>query len=121
VTYSNRAKIANLGVPESLLAVHGAVSEAVVRAMAEGARARSAASLALATSGIAGPAGGTPEKPVGLVWFARALPAATVSARCLFSGDREAVRRQAVLRALAELIRLLAATASGADAAGPQR
>jgi nicotinamide-nucleotide amidase len=72
VTYSNASKTALLGVPSELIATHGAVSEEVVRAMAEGALSKSGATFALATTGIAGPDGGTPEKPVGTVWLALA-------------------------------------------------
>lgn len=70
VTYSNEAKTQMLGVPAELIEAHGAVSEAVVRAMAEGAIARSRADIAIAVSGVAGPGGGTPKKPVGLVHLA---------------------------------------------------
>lgn len=104
VTYSNEAKQADLGVAPAVLATHGAVSEAVVAAMAEGARARSGAQLAIAISGIAGPDGGTPAKPVGLVWFGLAregMPARAFERR--FSGDRAAVRAAAVAEALAAL------------------
>jgi nicotinamide-nucleotide amidase len=72
VTYSNRSKSDLLGVPADLIATHGAVSKEVVRAMAEGALRKSGATFALATTGIAGPDGGTPEKPVGTVWLALA-------------------------------------------------
>jgi nicotinamide-nucleotide amidase len=70
VTYSNEAKTEELGVPAELIAAHGAVSEEVVRAMVLGALERSGADVAVATTGIAGPGGGTPEKPVGLIWMA---------------------------------------------------
>jgi len=69
VTYANEAKTAELGVPEALLAEHGAVSAEVAQAMAEGALQRSSADVAVSVTGIAGPTGGTPEKPVGLVYF----------------------------------------------------
>ena len=108
VTYTNTAKQEMLGVPEPLLARHGAVSEPVVRAMAEGALDHSRATRSLAVSGIAGPTGGTPEKPVGLVWFAWAHDdggsVRLSSAHRVFSGDREAVRRQAVAAALTGLL-----------------
>ena len=101
VVYSNAAKTAMLGVPETMLAAHGAVSEPVARAMAEGALARSTASLAVAVTGIAGPGGGLPGKPVGLVHFARASRNAPTSAeRRVFSGDRRAVRMAAAAAAL---------------------
>ena len=105
VTYSNAAKTELLGVPEGLLASHGAVSEPVVRAMAEGALAHSPAALAVSVTGIAGPTGATPGKPVGLVWFGLARRGgATRSLRREFQGDRSAVRAQAVEQALALLL-----------------
>jgi nicotinamide-nucleotide amidase len=106
VAYSNAAKSAVLGVPAALIAAHGAVSEPVVRAMAEGARARLGVALAVAVSGIAGPDGGTPDKPVGTVWTAWANGRETTAAREQFGGDREAVRRQSVALALRRLIEL---------------
>lgn len=107
VTYSNAAKTDLLGVPAALIAAQGAVSEAVARAMAEGALARSAATLAVAVTGVAGPDGGTPAKPVGTVWFALARRGAPTQAwtRC-FEGDRAAVRRQTVEDALAACVRV---------------
>jgi len=104
VTYSNAANTDLLDVDPGLLEREGAVSEAVARAMAEGAVRRSAADVALAVTGIAGPDGGTPGKPVGTVWFAWADREA-VSAECVrFSGDRDAVRRQSVRHALEGLL-----------------
>ncbi len=104
VTYSNPAKTALLGVAPALLDSHGAVSEAVARAMAEGALARSGAGIAVAVTGIAGPGGGSAAKPVGLVHFACARRgAATVARREVFAGDRDAIRLQAALTALALL------------------
>jgi nicotinamide-nucleotide amidase len=103
VAYSNNAKTALLGVPTELLAAHGAVSEDAVCAMAEGARSRFSADLAVAVSGIAGPGGGTPDKPVGLVHFAWAAPGGVTAARRLFAGTRDAVRRQTVALALERL------------------
>lgn len=112
VTYSNAAKVEMLGVPEALIADHGAVSEAVARAMAEGALRRSAADLALAVTGVAGPSGGTTDKPVGLVWMGRAMKSAAeefevCTYRYVFSGDRRAVRlhtvRAALIRGIAAL------------------
>jgi nicotinamide-nucleotide amidase len=101
VTYSNRAKQEMLGVPVETLRTHGAVSEVTVRQMAEGALARSAAGISVAVSGIAGPGGGTPDKPVGLVWLAWARRNGAVETeRCQFTGDREAVRAATVRRAL---------------------
>jgi nicotinamide-nucleotide amidase len=101
VSYANAAKTEMLGVPAALIATHGAVSEEVARAMADGALARSAAALAVAVTGIAGPGGGTPGKPVGLVWFALARRGgATATLRRSFAGDRSAVRAQTVAQAL---------------------
>jgi nicotinamide-nucleotide amidase len=109
VAYSNAAKRELLGVSTSALARHGAVSEQVARAMAEGGLARSRADVVLAVTGVAGPGGGTPEKPVGTVWFAWAgRKRATASRAELFAGDREAVRRQSVRAALAGLHAYLA-------------
>ncbi|MGE0581874.1 MAG: CinA family protein [Steroidobacteraceae bacterium] len=112
VTYSNDAKTRDLGVPVALLAAHGAVSEAVVRAMAEGALRRAGVDVALATSGIAGPDGGVPGKPVGTVWFARSVrrgaAVETVAHVRQFPGGRDAVRRASVQYALG-LVRELGA------------
>ena len=104
VTYSNAAKTEMLGVPAALIEAQGAVSEAVARAMAEGAVARSPAELAVAVTGVAGPGGGTPDKPVGLVWFGLARREGTclVEAR-VFPGDRAAVRLATVRHAFALL------------------
>jgi nicotinamide-nucleotide amidase len=104
VTYSNEAKQEMLGVPAGLFPVPGAVSEAVARAMAEGALAHSHAHVAVAITGIAGPGGGSAEKPVGLVHFACSRNGAgTVHRREVFAGDRDAVRMQAARTALAML------------------
>lgn len=108
VTYANEAKQACLGVSAESLATHGAVSDEVVEQMATGARLASAAELAVAVSGIAGPGGGSPDKPVGLVWLGWAGPGPRLEARCeYFSGDRDAVRRQAVAAALAGVLERL--------------
>jgi nicotinamide-nucleotide amidase len=88
VTYSNGAKVSLLGVPESLLAEHGSVSEPVARAMAEGCRAASGADCAVAVTGVAGPTGGTEDKPVGLVYIAVADAAGTAVARQVWPGTR---------------------------------
>jgi nicotinamide-nucleotide amidase len=105
VTYSNAAKSEQLGVDAALIARHGAVSEAVVRAMAEGALARSAADLAVAVTGIAGPGGAVPGKPVGTVWLATAQRGAGTQAECVhFEGDRAAVRARTVELALRRLV-----------------
>lgn len=104
VTYSNEAKQDMLGVQPATLAEYGAVSEAVVGEMVEGVLARSRADLALAISGIAGPTGGTAEKPVGTVCVAWAARSGARLARTFhFSGDRAAVRRQSVAAALSGL------------------
>lgn len=101
VTYSNDAKRELLGVTEPSLAEHGAVSEPVVREMVAGALAVTGASVAVAISGVAGPGGGSEDKPVGTVWFAwGSTPADTEAVVEYFSGDRDQVRRQAVLYAL---------------------
>jgi nicotinamide-nucleotide amidase len=104
VCYSNAAKTRDLGVPPKLIEAEGAVSEPVVRAMAEGALARTRAHVAIAVSGIAGPGGAVPGKPVGTVWFAIAQRVGT-DVECqghliLFEGNRDAVRRHAVEYAL---------------------
>jgi nicotinamide-nucleotide amidase len=108
VTYSNAAKREMLGVSAGTLAEHGAVSEAVVREMAQGVLAHSHADVAVAISGIAGPGGGTPDKPVGTVCFAWAARAGLEEVvTCRFEGDRDAVRRHAVQHALERLLDLL--------------
>jgi nicotinamide-nucleotide amidase len=109
VTYSNAAKEALLGVPGALIAAEGAVSEKVAREMAVGAIRNSAAHLAVAVTGVAGPGGGSPEKPVGLVWLGAARRAGVVrSERHIFSGDRTSVRAASVVAALALLARMAA-------------
>jgi nicotinamide-nucleotide amidase len=100
VTYANEAKIRELGVPEELLTSHGAVSEPVVTAMAAAAKDHARVDVTVAVSGIAGPDGGSAEKPVGTVWFAWAFPEGLKSEARRFTGDREAVRRFAVAYAL---------------------
>jgi nicotinamide-nucleotide amidase len=109
VTYSNRAKHERLGVPNSILRKHGAVSEAVARAMVAGALRRAGADVAVAVTGIAGPGGGVPGKPVGTVWLAwahrrRRRVEVTVELRH-FRGDRDAIRRKTVRVALLGLMR----------------
>jgi nicotinamide-nucleotide amidase len=105
VTYSNQSKQDMLGVSADTLADFGAVSEQVVLEMASGALAHSRAQWALAISGVAGPSGGTPEKPVGTVWLAWAGPGEwRLSRRCDFKGDRDAVRRQAMHTAIEVLV-----------------
>lgn len=108
VTYSNIAKFEMLGVRQSTLETHGAVSEATVREMAAGALTHSHANISVSVSGIAGPSGGTAEKPVGTVWFAWALRDGEVHARLHhLAGNRAAVREQSVQIALQGVFNLL--------------
>ena len=113
VTYSNTAKMRDVGVSERTLAEHGAVSEATVREMANGALRAAGVEMAVAVSGVAGPDGGTAEKPVGTVWFGIATTEAQGSAALCelrhFAGDRDRVRRQSVDHALRLVLRLLRA------------
>ena len=110
VTYSNLAKQALLGVPESVFVHFGAVSDACVRAMADGALKRSAANYAVAVSGVAGPGGGSPAKPVGTVWLGLAWRADDAAApvmatsRFRFTGDRHMVRSKAIRAAMTGLL-----------------
>ena len=109
VTYENRAKAEVLGVPAALLERVGAVSEEVARAMAEGARDRASVDLTVAVTGIAGPGGATPTKPVGLVHMAVArTEGPTLHARAVFPGDRAAIRLASVDAALGLALRALA-------------
>jgi nicotinamide-nucleotide amidase len=108
VTYSNAAKHEMLGVSERTLAAYGAVSEQTAQEMAAGALTHSHAHVALAITGIAGPSGGTPDKPVGTVCFGWAEKGGNTSAVThIFKGDREAVRRQSVITALQGVLELL--------------
>lgn len=111
VTYSNRSKSEQLGVEPAAIAQHGAVSREVVEAMAKGALKYSPADIAVAVSGIAGPEGGTPEKPVGTVWFAWAIRdngRHRIHSECgHFAGDRDHVRYAAVERGLAGILDIL--------------
>ena len=107
VSYSNEAKTELLGVDAALIARDGAVSEAVARAMVQGALARSRAQVAVAVTGVAGPGGGSADKPVGTVWFAWATPAGMVSEQQRFGGDRAAVRSATVQHALQRLVGLM--------------
>lgn len=107
VTYSNEAKHDMLGVDAASIAAHGAVSEPVARAMAAGAVARSRARVAVAVTGVAGPTGGSADKPVGTVWFGWALDGEVRTERRRFEGDRAAVRRATVRHALHTLVRWL--------------
>jgi nicotinamide-nucleotide amidase len=107
VSYSNAAKNELLGVEDALIERHGAVSEDVARAMAAGALAHSRAQVAVAVTGVAGPTGGTPDKPVGLVWFGYALPGQLLTEKMHFPGDRAAVRAATVHHALSRLLELM--------------
>ena len=109
VTYSNAAKTEMLGVDAALIDQYGAVSEAVVRAMAAGALAHSHAQVAVAVTGVAGPGGGSAEKPVGTVWLGFALAGQVHAERQHFPGDRAVVRAATVQHALRRLTELLAA------------
>ena len=107
VSYSNAAKTELLGVEAGLIAQHGAVSEPVVRAMVQGALRHSHATVAVAVTGVAGPSGGSADKPVGTVWFGWATPNGVHTAVQHFSGDRSAVRAATVAHALDRLAVLL--------------
>ena len=107
VAYADEVKAAELGVPQELLEGHGAVSAEVAAAMAAGARKRLGAEVAVAVTGIAGPDGGSEEKPVGLVYLHAESPAGSRSADFVFPGDREGIRRRAAVTALHLLRRLL--------------
>lgn len=107
VTYSNAAKTELLGVGAALIAAHGAVSDAVARAMAAGAIARSQAQVSVAVTGVAGPTGGSRAKPVGTVCFAWSVGGVVTSEVQHFPGDRAAVRAATVAHALEQLVRLL--------------
>lgn len=104
VTYSNEAKQQLLGVASETLQRHGAVSEATVREMARGACRAAGADWAVAVSGVAGPGGGSADKPVGTVWFGLVGPDGDEAFVCHFDGDRDAVRGQTVLTALQRLL-----------------
>lgn len=107
VTYTNEAKHEMIGVPMPLFEAVGAVSEDVARAMAEGARKTADVDIACGITGVAGPGGGSPEKPVGLVHIAAATADQTIHEKCLFDGDRHAVRLAAAIKAL-EMMKALA-------------
>jgi len=115
VTYSNEAKQQMLGVSEKTLMLHGAVSEAIVLEMAQGALQHSNANLAVSVSGVAGPTGGSPEKPVGTVWIGCASAATkrnSVAEHHLFEGERQQVREYAVAKAIDLLIRCIESDSS---------
>ena len=107
VTYSNEAKTASLGVDAELIKQHGAVSQPVAEAMARGAITHSLAQVAVAVTGVAGPTGGSVEKPVGTVWFGWATPAGVVKEMRPFDGDRRQVREATGRHALEKLVTLL--------------
>jgi nicotinamide-nucleotide amidase len=111
VTYSDAAKTELLGVDAALLRQHGAVSEPVVRAMAQGCVARSRAQVSVAVTGVAGPTGGSPEKPVGTVWFGFMVGGRLTSELRRFDGDRAAVRSATVAHALDGLLLRLGGSA----------
>jgi nicotinamide-nucleotide amidase len=107
VTYSNAAKTGMIGVPESVISEYGAVSEAVANAMASGALRHSAGDCSIAVTGVAGPAGGSRDKPVGTVWIAVAIEGQIFAQKYLFAGDRDAIRQATMIQALQNLIQLL--------------
>ena len=107
ITYSNAAKTAQLGVDATLIAQHGAVSQPVAEAMARGACAQAGVPAALAVTGVAGPTGGSADKPVGTVWFGWCVQGQVHSERMQFPGDRAAVRHATVRHALARFAELL--------------
>ena len=109
VAYSNLLKTRLLGVPADLLAIHGAVSAQTAQAMAKGAREKTEADFAIAVTGIAGPGGGTPEKPVGLVYMAVAGPGETAVFKHRFAGDRAGIRAAAVETALGHVLDAISA------------
>jgi nicotinamide-nucleotide amidase len=107
VCYSNDAKIELLGVDPAHIVAYGAVSQVVARAMAAGAVARSHARVSVAVTGVAGPTGGSPEKPVGTVWFGWSVAGMLHSEHRVFDGDRAAIRAATVQHAIENLVRLL--------------
>ncbi|UUM21662.1 CinA family protein [Mycoavidus sp. SF9855] len=107
ITYSNQSKTEMIGVPTELIERHGAVSEPVARAMAEGALRNSRAQIAVAITGLAGPGGATEHKPVGTVYFAWSNRLHTTSETLLFKGERQQIRRSAATHALRGVLKLL--------------
>lgn len=110
VTYSNEAKMQDISVPASTIEQYGAVSEQTVEAMVAGALNKSRADVAVAVSGVAGPSGGSEDKPVGTVWFAWGDAEQIQSKKCLFDGNRQYVREQAVAFAIQHLLDWLQAS-----------
>jgi len=104
VAYSNQVKESALGVQTDTLIKHGAVSSQTAQKMAEGIRTKFHTTIGLSTTGIAGPTGGTPEKPVGLVWLGISTPEKTNTYECYFSGDREVIQYQSVKEILSQLL-----------------
>jgi len=111
VTYSNASKNELLDISEALIAQHGAVSEEIAAAMAEGAIANSSSDVAVSTTGIAGPGGAVPGKPVGTICFGWKVGDHTHTERLVFSGDRHAIREQTVVHALQGLLKFIGPTA----------
>ncbi|PIT72113.1 CinA family protein [Limnohabitans sp. G3-2] len=107
VTYSNDAKTHMLGVPPDMISAHGAVSEPVAHAMAMGAVYRSKAQASVAVTGVAGPSGGSAEKPVGTVWFGWCIQGLVATEIQHFGGDRQAIRQATALHALEGLLKRL--------------
>jgi len=107
VTYSNSSKTELLDIPAALIAQHGAVSEEIAAAMAQGALANSEAHLSLSTTGIAGPTGAVPGKPVGTICFGWIVGGVSHTERLVFAGDRKSVREQTVVHALDKLLRYI--------------
>ena len=107
VSYANEVKIEQLGVPPELIEEHGAVSAEVAEAMARGARERLGVDVAVSVTGIAGPGGGTEEKPVGLVYFHAETPDGGHGSHFNFPGDRDSIRRRSVVASLHLVRRLL--------------
>ena len=108
VSYANEVKVGLLGVPEKIIAAHGAVSEACAQAMAAGAAKTLRTTHSLAVTGIAGPDGGSPDKPVGTVWLAWSVAGQTTAERRLFAGGRAQIRAQAAAAAISGLLERLA-------------
>jgi nicotinamide-nucleotide amidase len=113
IAYANSVKTADVGVPAEMLAAHGAVSEPVARQMASGVRERLGAGIAIAVTGVAGPGGGTEEKPVGTTWIAIDVAGEVRAQRSVFIGDRAEIRFRASQLALELVRRALAGTPSG--------